>query len=211
MRFPELDAELDELQNLNNGLVEKIRSSVSSPRVLYMHDHLAWAVVARTRAVTATFIDLVKSDNDFVAPILVRINFEHYLLLKASKLHAEGPDGFTKEFFDPSKQLSDIKDINGKHMTGKHLSDSIANDGNEWAPKVWQKYSGFVHFDPIWLSANVETREPNLVTMFLTLGSSFAIKQVKPSDIREWISIMKAVVANVAGYLDHCDDHRYCK
>ena len=208
MRFPEMDSDLNDLQNLNNDLIEKIRSSSGSDWDLYIHDHLVWSVVARTRAVTATFVDLVRSDNDFVAPMLVRINFEHYLLLKASMLHPDGPDGFTMEFFDPNKQLSDIRDINGKRMTGKYLSCAIADDGNKWALDAWKKYSGFVHFDPIWLHANAETSEPNFVHLSMTLEAPFTIQQVQPSDIGEWIFIMKTVVANVLSYLEHCNDHR---
>ena len=140
--------------------------------------------------------------------MLVRINFEHYLLLKASLLHPGGPDGFTKEFFDPQKQLSDIKDRDGKPMTGKYLSSMLMNDGQEWAVEAWKTYSGFVHFDSLWLFANLETKDPNLVTMYMALDESFTIQQVKPSDIREWISIMRTVVANVLSYLELCDSHR---
>ena len=208
MRFLELEPELNELQSMNSDLVEKLRSLVGSSWDWYLHDHLVWSIVARTRAVTTTFISLVRDNNDFVAPMLVRINFEHYLLLKASMLHPSGPDGFTQEFFDPNKQLSDIRDANGNRMTGTYLSGKIARDGNEWAPEAWKKYSGFVHFDPVWLAANMETKEPNAATLSMTLEDSFTIGQVKSYDVQEWIFIMKTVVANVSSYLDHCDNHR---
>ena len=212
MRFPELEPELRELESSVGTLRDAFVSLWGNGKFdLHMHDLLVWQVALRTRALTRAFCDLVREDNDYVAPALIRVNLEHLLLLKAGELHVGGPDGLVNELMS-GKRLEHIKDRCGERMTGAYLSRRCDAEGSLQIEKIWGFYSGFVHFDPLWLTPGfVSARKSDGGTIGTVTyefpKDSYSIRQVGADDVATWIQIMQFVVFNVQTVLSGCVQH----
>ena len=167
-RFPGLvppRVRLDELRQQHLDLAALTVSVADG--ALYLPDFVVMAMLQRSYGVVDALIDAVDSYNVHAAAPLLRLQLDtlfraHYIATRAET------DELTIRLL-AGEEFRKIKDSEGKNLNDGRLKD-LAADAHPWAPLVYDKTSGWVHFSLSHMVATVQISRESEFSMGVPLG-----------------------------------------
>lgn len=195
MKFSEVEKQLTELSESHATYTQVLYElvAVSEGNEVPLYDALIYATSRRACAIVEAFCDMVRADNHFVAPALIRMHVDHLLTLYAALEYEGGPNQYVERRFEGHSTRS-MKNKHGKRMFDTVLVGSIVDrTGTEWIRELHQGYSDFVHFGAASLYSIFETTDAQQATATMVLTGQSSISSVTANHVRDWISNMQDI------------------
>lgn len=184
-RFPSLSPVRAHLDALRKEHLDLAGLTVTAAEgALYLPDFIVMAMLQRSYGVVDALIDAVDTYNVHAAAPLLRLQLD--TLFRAHYV-ASGPDldDLTMRLLS-GDQFRKIKDSEGKSLTDGRLKD-LAAAVHPWAPPVYDKTSGWVHFSLSHMVATAQIRGESELLMSVPLRP-----QVVPESL--WHEIYGAAI-----------------
>lgn len=153
-RFPALVPPRERLDELRRQHLDIAALTISvADGALYLPDLVVMAMVQRSYGVVDALIDAVDSYNVHAAAPMLRLQLDtlfraHYIAIQADT------DELTMRLL-AGEEFRKIKDSEGKNLNDGRLKD-LAAAAHPWAPVVYDKTSGWVHFSLSHMVATVQ-------------------------------------------------------
>ena len=166
-------------------------------------DQFFYFIGRRSKAITATFADLMEQRNHFVAPALVRLQTSGLLGIQAARCHEKGLHECVEEWMG-GKAFGSMKDDRGEPMSESNLLKRIAEQIPNSIGEINTLYgvaSGWVHLDPKFFYATLQRIGDDGEVSFLLDAPEHEIPLLGTEDEINWtvsmIGINNLVIANL--------------
>lgn len=166
-RFPDLVPPRERLDELRRRHLDVAALTFSADEGrLYLTDFLITSMLQRSYGVVDALIDAVDSYNIHAAAPLLRLQLDtlfraHYAARCANA------DELSKALLR-GEEFRKMKDSEGKKLSDGRLRD-LAAAAHPWAPDVYEKTSGWVHFSLNHMSTTVQSSDEHSIFMSVPL------------------------------------------
>jgi hypothetical protein len=152
-----LNEKLENLEGLTDGHLKFCMAMLQADDCkMFPVDILAAATIKRSLALIQAFTTLVRLKNYTTAASILRLQLDSCLRLSAAFL-VDKPHDLASDVL-AGKPVRKMKDRNGKLMHDRYLVESLSSRF-EWAPRVYDATSGFIHLSEKHLLSVFESSE----------------------------------------------------
>ena len=183
MRYPDLEDSLVELESMRTEVKNAVYGRLDRFQFNSVGVLLASAVASRMNACVDAFCTLIRAENDYIAPAVIRVSLETVLTFEAARIHKEGMGGLAEHLLKGGR----ITDIASFSKLAKSFDE---REGVLDTYRAYDLYSSSVHFSEKSMHAILRFRDDDTFTIAIPTDSPFSISHVQEEDVRNWIVSM---------------------
>ncbi len=184
MRYPDLEDSLVELESMRKNIAHAVYGNSDRIQFNSYGVILAGAVASRMNACVDAFCALIRAENDYIAPAVIRIALENVLTFEAARIHDRGMGGLADHLLKGGR----IRSIASFSKLAKSFDE---REGFQDTYKAYDLYSSSVHFDEKSMHSILTFSDNGRFTLGIPVGGPFSIPHVQREDIRNWIVSME--------------------